>query len=166
MQKILFASLLLILYAGSSVMAQSCRGSYATYIVRDAKGKVITNPASSSVTYTGGESIASKKWRYSIQGEFVNAGIKLPAALAAIANNVSGITTSQFCNFPEPALLNVTLGGKTMELTFKFPKMGEQDSADFVVDSLPFKPGKYAITLAKATGYGMYYAPTGWKKLP
>lgn len=147
--------------------AQSCPGSYATYIVRDAKGAVIKSPPGEGVSYTAvGDSPAAKKWRYSIDGEFVRVGITLPAALNRIAGDVKGISTSQFCNFPEPLTLKVTLGGKTMQLTFKFPRMGEQESADFVIDSLPFKAGKYEITLAKPTGAGLYYASTLWKKVP
>ena len=86
--------------------------------------------------------------------------------MAALNGQVSGLTTSQFCNFPEPATLKVTLDKKTMELTFKFPRMGEQESADFVVDSLPFKAGKYVMELAVPKDPGEYYGAKGWKKVP
>ncbi|CAN5330095.1 hypothetical protein BH10ACI3_BH10ACI3_14880 [soil metagenome] len=154
----------LVICTVTGVNAQSCRGSYLTYLVRDAKGKILANPNSHGVTFAGGTSDASKKWRFSIKGEFVNAALKLPTAIAAIAGDVTGMTTSQFCNFPEPVTLKLTMNAKTMELTFKFPKFGEQESLDFVVDSLPFKSGKYQITLAKPKGtYGAYFAATGWK---
>lgn len=90
----------------------------------------------------------------------------MPDAIKPLNGTLSGLTTSPFCNFTEPVILSVTIGGKTMQLTFNFPKMEEYASADFVVDSPKFKAGKYAITLAMPTkGRGSYYAPTGWKKI-
>ena len=166
MAKILQASLLMCigLFIGVSVNAQSCRGSYVTYIIRDAAGKPL-DAASSRITFEGGESRASQKWKVSLK-EFARQTTILPPAVAALNGQVSGLTTSQFCNFPEPASVKVTLDKKTMELTFKFPRMGEQESADFVVDSMPFKAGKYVIELAVPKDSGEYYGAKGWKKVP
>lgn len=143
---------------------QSCRGSHVTYLIRDAKGKPM-DAASSSVAFEKGSSRASQRWKVSIKQWMNSRWATLPPKIARLNGNTSGLTTSEFCNFREPATLNVIIGGKTMSLTFKFPPMSEQESADFIVDSLPFKAGKYEITLAKpANGYDAYYAPTGWKK--
>lgn len=147
-----------------AVNAQSCPGSYLTYLVRDAKGKIMPSPNSGDLTYSGGTPDGSQKWRFGIKGEFVNHGVKLPDAIAAIAENVTGMTISRFCNFTDPVALKLTMENKTMELIFVFPNLGEQESSDFVVDSLAFKPGKYKMTLTRSANVrGAYYAPNGWK---
>lgn len=146
------------------VAGQTCPGSHVTYLVRDKNGKPI-DASSPKVTFVAGTSGASKWWKVSGK-EWARAGsIALPDAIKPLNGKLSGLTTSQFCNFPEPVTLSVTIGGKTMHLTFNFPQMEEYASADFVVDSPKFKAGKYAITLAKpTTGRGAYYPATGWKK--
>lgn len=145
--------------------AQTCRGSYVTYIVRDAKGKPL-DAASSSISFTGGKSEASKRWKVSMKEWTRRATDQLPPLIAPLNGAIAGLTTSEFCNFREPATLNVTVGHKTMELTFSFPQMSEMQSAEFIVDSVPFKPGKYTINLAiPVNGYGGYYPATGWKRV-
>ena len=159
-----FAIALTLMFVGAAE-AQTCRGSYVTYIVRDAKGKPL-DAASSAVSFTGGTSQASKYWKV-IRKEWTRiAPDQLPTSIAPLNGTISGLTTSQMCNFREPATLNVTVGGKTMALTFNFPRMGEMQSAEFVVDSRRFKRGKYVIDLAiPVNGYAGYYAATGWKRV-
>jgi hypothetical protein len=143
---------------------QSCRGSNVTYLVREAKGNVV-DAASTTVRFSGGDSAASKNWKVGPQ-EFASKAVTLPPSLAPINGAISGLTTSQSCNFTEAAVLRVTMEGNTMELKFNFPTMGEHESAEFLVDSKPFKAGKYEITLARPEGSGAYYPASGWKKLP
>jgi hypothetical protein len=155
------AAFVVMIVAGAE--AQSCRGSHVTYLIRDAKGRSI-DAASSAVAFTGGASQASKYWKVSQKQWARPDSVTLPPTVAELNGKLAGLTTSQFCNFREPVTLNLTIGGKTMELTFKFPRMGDQQSADFIVDALRFKAGKYEIDLAMpANGYAAYYAATGWK---
>lgn len=157
-------AMVFVLMVGGVVAAQTCPGSHVTYLVRDKNGKPI-DAASPKVTFVAGTSGASKWWKVSAKEWARSGSIALPDAIKPLNGTLSGLTTSQFCNFPEPATLSVTIGGKTMHLTFNFPQMEEYRSADFVVDSPKFKAGKYAITLAMPTkGRGEYYAASGWKK--
>ena len=145
------------------IHGQSCRGSHLTYIVRDGKGKML-DPAALAFTYAGGASRASQRWANA--KDPVRNIVDLPAELSGGKTPIMGLTTSEFCNFREPLNLSVTMGGKVMELTFNVPQMGSQQSADFLVDSLAFKPGKYEISLVRTQGVGGYFAPAGWKRLP
>ncbi|MBK9215097.1 MAG: hypothetical protein IPM59_05795 [Chloracidobacterium sp.] len=159
-----FAAAIMLFVAGAT-LAQTCPGSYVTYLIRDKNGKPV-DAASSKVTLAAGASGASKRWKVSLKEWAPSGSIVLPDVIKPLNGTISGLTTSQFCNFPEPATLSVTIGRKTMHLTFNFPPMDEYDSADFVVDSPKFKAGKYAITLAMPTGRrGDYYAATGWKRV-
>lgn len=162
--KLVFAVTIALFLAGAA-FAQTCPGSYVTYLVRDKKGNPI-DAASPKVVFTGGASGASARWKVGPKEWARSGAIALPDAVKPLNGTLAGLTTSQFCNFTEPVTLGVTVGGKTMNLTFNFPEMNEYASADFVVDSLKFKPGKYAITLAMPTGNrGDYFAATGWKKV-
>lgn len=159
-----FAVMAFVLIVVGAAEAQTCPGSHVTYLVRDKKGKPI-DASSAKVTFTAGTSGASKWWKVGPKEWGRSGAIALPDAIKPLNGTLAGLTTSQFCNFTEPAKLSVTIGGKTMHLTFNFPQMEEYASADFVVDSPKFKAGKYAITLAMPTGRrGDYYPATGWKK--
>ncbi|HTH51444.1 MAG TPA: hypothetical protein VL501_05905, partial [Pyrinomonadaceae bacterium] len=155
--------------AFGTATAQSCPCSYLTYVIRDAKGKVVKDPYGNFYTFEG--KVDGKDFRTSIAGEFENDAPSLPPDLKAVASDVKGIAANQFCNFRGPATMKIVFNKKTtMELTFIFPRMNEQESTKFVVDSLPFKAGKYQIDLSKPTTaqkgnkYGGYYAGRLWKK--
>lgn len=162
--KIILVGFFVLLSAGA-VCAQICPGSHVTYLLRDKKGKPL-DAASPKVTFTAGTSGASQRWKVGPKEWGRSGSITLPDAIKPLDGTLTGLTTSQFCNFRDPVTLGVTVGGKTMHLTFNFPPMNEYASADFVVDSPKFRAGKYAITLAMPTGRrGDYYAATGWKRV-
>src|SRR4051794_32332655 len=96
--------LTILLAAGCiSASAQSCPGSYLTYVIRDAKGKVVKDPYGNFYTFEG--KADGKDFRTSIAGEFENDAPGLPADLKAVASDVKGITANKFCNFREPATM-------------------------------------------------------------
>jgi hypothetical protein len=155
----------LLAFSAPAAFSQSCPGSYVTYIVRDKRGKVM-NAADPKITFSGEEMNGRQRWRVAEKGFTRGRTFKLPAELEPLKEQVAGIYASEMCNFRAPLTLKVTMGGKTMELKFNFPRMGSMDSAQFLVDSLPFKPGRYEITLnlieARSPGY---YPANGWKKI-
>jgi hypothetical protein len=76
------------------------------------------------------------------------------------------------CNFREPVKVPLKLKGKEMNLTFLMPKFTEYESRSFVIDSLPFRPGRFEIDLSGAGKtnpagdyLGRFFPATGWKKI-
>jgi hypothetical protein len=63
------------------------------------------------------------------------------------------------CNFKEPVKRSLTFKGKTMNLVFNMPTNWDRH---FLVDSLPFQPGTFEITLQESS----FYPRERWKKLP
>lgn len=161
--KLVFGVAIALFLAGAAY-GQICPGSHVTYLVRDKRGKAI-DAASADVKFTVGTAGPSRFWKVGPKEWARSGSIPLPDAVKPLNGTISGLTTSQMCNFTEPVKLSVTLAGKTMHLTFNFPKMEEYASADFIVDSPKFKAGKYSITLtAPTTGRGSYFPATGWKR--
>ena len=69
-------------------------------------------------------------------------------------------TASQCCTFPKVVPLSVTMCGKTMDLTFNITQCCN-NSFSFLVDSLPFREGRFDITLSVDQAF---YPGTKWTK--
>ncbi|MBV9216099.1 MAG: hypothetical protein JO053_07980 [Acidobacteria bacterium] len=169
-------TLLIILFVGflaASAHAQLCPGSHLTYFVRDAKGKLM-NANSTRLSFTGSGKGTYAEWEISDHTtRYRTSGLKMPTKLGTFLKTGKMLATGGMCNFGgEASTLKLTLRGKTMELTFKYPSVRDTRSGNFAVDSLPFHEGKYEIDLSKATDaagfedYGGFFAATLWKKVP
>jgi hypothetical protein len=81
------------------------------------------------------------------------------------------VRASGMCNFRETVKMTVKLKGKVMNLTFEMPKFTEYESRSFLVDSIPFRPGGFVISLsgpgqANPAGdwLGKFFPAKGWKE--
>ncbi len=156
----------LVLLMAMGAYGQICPGSSLIYIVRDKKGVAI-DAGGKDVTFNSAGTTRSNTWTVSDKDLIRGRKVEMPDKVRQLNNKLTGLAAFGMCNFKEPATLKVTIGGKTMELTFKFGPMGDVESTDYIVDSIPFKAGKYEITLNHDPKfYTSYYAPTGWKKIP
>ncbi|MEQ1922049.1 MAG: hypothetical protein ABL952_06035 [Pyrinomonadaceae bacterium] len=157
--------LIIVTVSAAAAFGQICPGSDLTYIVRDSKGVAI-DAAGNDITFEENNGTKFSKWKVTSK-EFVRHRIKaVPDNITALKGKVSGLQTSGMCNFSGPVTLKLTIKGKVMELTFNPPKMGEYDSSDFLVDSMPFRKGRFEITLeADPNRASLYYAAAGWKKV-
>jgi hypothetical protein len=94
--------------------------------------------------------------------------MQVPDSVKKSNGMMAMLETEEMCNFKKPVKLHITLEGKTMNLTFLMPKLGEYDSRDFLVDSLPFRPGTFEIELAVETSsstMSRFYPASGWKEI-
>jgi hypothetical protein len=148
----------------ANVGAQICPGSNLFYVVRDAKGAIL-DTGRSELKYEGdGTPQTYTHWA----SEAINAdrlrSREVPAEISKLDGKVV-LKNQAMCTFKDEVNLRVVLAGKTMSLVFHMPKLSEVDSKDFVVDSLPFKPGAYEITLNVPPNTWLnYYPASGWKK--
>jgi hypothetical protein len=146
--------------------AQICPGSHLTYIVRDARGVAI-DAASKGLQYDPDNGSQSRKWQIS-PGDFIRSDLKqVPDSVKKLNGKTAGLETEGMCIFKQPVRLQLTLKGKTMNLTFLIPKLSEYDSRDFLVDSLPFRQGTFEIELPVETPgeRSRFYPASGWKKV-
>lgn len=157
---------LLIVVAPQAVQAQICPGSHLTYIVRDAHGVAI-DAASKGLHYDPDNGSPNRKWRSSSH-EFIRSDeMQVPDSVKKVNGKMAVLETEGMCTFKQPVKLQLTLEGKTMNLTFLMPKLDEYDSRDFLVDSLPFRQGTFEIELAaeESGKRSRLYPASGWKKV-
>ena len=138
--------------------AQICPGSNLTYIVRDAKGVAID--------------AKRDDLRYELKGwapttaNFIRGQIEPPPTVAALKGKISGLETWGQCSFKGPVKLKLTFQGKSMNLTFLASPLPGYNSANYLVDSLPFQQGSFGIELPlDPNTRHRFYAATGWKKI-
>jgi tetratricopeptide (TPR) repeat protein len=144
-------------------------GSTLQYIVRDAKGTVI-DASGKEVQVAKSDSprgwvISSKDFIGSYKGEW---NIKAPDNITGLVGKLSVVkaTSSPMCNFAAAQTLQLTLGGKTMRLIFLTPQLPKYQSMEFLVDSIPFQDGAFAIDLPTVPdGEPKFYEASGWKKI-
>jgi hypothetical protein len=164
-------AILVLITAFASVVSfgQSCPGSDLTYFVRDAKGKLMS-ASSTQIKFVD----ANEPTTYSLAPKWKigrTSGYHVSESLKTEVKELDAFTVSQMCSFRAPLVLKLTLKGKTMELRFHAPNSGMQ-SADYVVDSPPFKEGKYEIDLEVQPApngvqrFGGFFAASLWKKQP
>jgi len=164
---------LIIGMAPQVMQAQKCPGSSLGYIVRDAKGAPIesTHP---DLQYGRDSGSKFRQWKVYGAGFHKTQGLQVPAGVATLTNKTSTLGISEYCNFTSPITLQLTFKGKTMNLTFIVPKAAEYKSeyepANFLVDSIPFKAGKFEITLLLPKARSNYetvysYSARDWKKV-
>ena len=151
--------------------AQLCPGSHLNYYVRDAHGKLIDADANGLIYEDAGtDPKLYGKWTVQSRVTY-HSGFDLPSDLAFFDKSTNkSLVARGNCGFRGPVDLRLTLSGQVMELHFAIPDMGSgTTSADFSVDSIPFKAGKYQIDLTKPTTaarygrYGGYFAAASWK---
>ena len=147
-----------------TLRAQTCPGSNLFYLVRDAKGTVIS--ADREDLKYHGDAIKQPGSDWGAQA--INAqqmrSKTVPAEVSRLNGKVA-LRYFMFCNFRNDVKLSITLGGQTMNLLFHMPKLGDTVSTDFVVDSLPFKSGDFEITLnVPPDTWVNYYPAKLWKK--
>ena len=157
----------LIGIASQRAQGQICPGSTLTYIVRDGKGLAIDAESkylrNEVTTETGSP---SSRWKATGKDFVRSSGMQLPDSVSKLNGKIAGLETSEMCNFKLPVKLQLAMKGKTMSLTFLVPKLGEYDSRDFLVDSLPFQQGTFEIELSASEDHSSrFYAATGWKKV-
>ena len=144
---------------------QICRGSRLTYIVRDSHGRAI-DADKNGFTFAGNNGSDLYKWSTGRE-HFLWEGIKqVPDDVTRMDGKVVVFGSYGMCNFKEPLKLKLIYRGKTMDLTFLMPRMDSVYSADFVIDSLPFRAGKYQIKIETGFhGPSGFYPASGWKKV-
>ena len=155
-------------FAGTAAYAQICPGSHLYYIIRDKKGKPI-DAAESALSFDKSTGSDYTNWVFKEKPygyeSYLEAG--LTDKVKATFGKTQWLEAYKLCNFAGPVKLTVTLNKKVMELTFNPPRLSEYQTANFLVDSLPFKSGKYSATLTlPENGYRGYYPPSVWKKTP
>lgn len=158
---------MLIVIAPQAVRGQTCPGSKLTYIVRDAHGDAI-NAASKDLRYDPDNGSPNRKWRVSTGNFITTDQMQLPDGIIKLNGTVAPLETEAMCNFKQPVKLHLTIEGKIMNLIFLMPKLGEYDSRDFLVDSLPFRQGTFEIELAVDTTsdtMSRFYPARGWKEV-
>jgi hypothetical protein len=167
-----FVALSALIFAMSmAAHAQVCPGSHLNYYVRDAHGRLIDADANGLV-YEGAGSDPKLYGKWTVQSRLTyHNGFDLPSDLALFDKSTNkSLVARGMCGFRGPVDLKLTLGGQVMELHFALPDMGSGfASADFSVDSITFKAGKYQIDMTKPTTaasygrYGGYFAASAWK---
>lgn len=157
---------LLIVVAPQAVQAQTCPGSHLTYIVRDAHGVAI-DAASKGLRYDSDNGSPNRKWRNGSRDFIRSDGMQVPDSVKKVNGKMAVLETEGMCVFKQPVKLQLTLEGKTMNLTFLMPKLDEYDSRDFLVDSPPFRQGKFEIELRAedSSKRSRFYPASGWKKV-
>ena len=162
----------LIVLVPQAARAQFCPPSYLTYVVRDAKGAAIRT-ARSDLRFDGGAAAHPAAWQVEKPGFRNSTGTATPADIETLLKDTESLSTSTFCHFEAPVSLRITLQGKVMDLTFLMPKAADYkhkgETADFVVDSLPFRAGKFQIQLALPADHELrsltYYEARGWRRV-
>ena len=147
--------------------AQICAGSHLTYIVRDEKGKAI-DAAQTDLHFNTDTETGSpySTWRVTDKEFIRGSSMTVPAAVTRLNGTLTALETPAMCIFRKPVKLHLTRKGQTMNLTFLMPELGQYQSRNFLVDSLPFKAGDYEIELAAdPNGKPLFYQATGWKKV-
>ncbi len=153
--------------------AQLCPGSHLNYYVRDAHGRLIDADANGLI-YEDAGSDPKLYGHWTVQAHITyHNGFDLPSDLAFFDKSTNKSLVSRgMCGFRGATDLKLTLNGQVMELHFALPDMGDgTTSADFSVDSIPFKAGEYQIDMTRPTAaarygrYGGYFAAASWKPL-
>ncbi len=155
----------IITTAAPASRAQICPGSNLFYLVRDAKGAIISADRK-DLKYQGE---ATKQPGIDWNAQAIDAqklrSKTVPPEVSRLNGKVA-LRKMTFCNFQTDLKLSVTLGGQTMNLLFHTPRLAETVSKDFVVESVPFKAGDYEITLdMPADTWVNYYPASLWKKV-
>jgi hypothetical protein len=166
---ITLAALLFII--STAAHAQICRGSNLNYYVRDAHGRLFDADTNGLIfEETGADPKLYTQWRVRPSSDYRTSGVDVPSDIAGFDKLHKSLVTSGNCGFRHATDLKLTLNGQVMELHFALPDMGGgTSSANFTVDALPFKAGKFTIDLTKPTtpgrfaGYGGYFAASLWK---
>ncbi len=157
---------MLIVVAPQAVQGQICPGSNLNYIVRDMHGVAI-DAASKGLRYDPDNGSPNRKWRISTRDSISSDQMQVPDSIKKLNGKMAVLETEGMCTFKQPVKLQLTLEGKTMNLTFLMPKVGEYDSRDFLVDSPPFRQGTFEIELAveESGKRSRFYPASGWKKV-
>jgi hypothetical protein len=155
----------IITTAAPGARAQICPGSNLFYLVRDARGALISADRK-DLKYQGE---AAKQPGIDWSAQAIDPqqlrSKTVPAEVTRLNGKVA-LRKMTFCNFQTDVKLSVTLGGQTMNLLFHVPKLEETVSKDFVVESVPFKPGDYEVTLVMpADTWVNYYPASLWKRV-
>ncbi len=168
MRHTIWPTLLLLLLAKCSY-AQSCNPASLSYIVRDEKGKVVSNATLTSIyeklpkqigdanTSINEVSFAPDKrtfyWPEDIEWQ---KGTKLPALLFSNA----GTCTMHLSE------VSLSYNRKTMRLLFDVDISRTQDDRRPVVDSLPFQNGTFRLDLTRWSRVRDKLIPaTHWKRV-
>ncbi len=158
---------MLIGIAPHAAKGQICPGSKLTYIVRDTHGDAI-DAASRDLRFDPDNGSPNRKWQVGARNFITSGEMQVPDSVKKLNGMMAMLETEAMCIFKQPVKLHLTLDGKTMNLTFLMPKLGEYDSRDFLVDSLPFRQGTFEIKLAVETtsnAMSRFYPADGWKEV-
>jgi hypothetical protein len=147
-----------------TLRAQICPGSNLYYLVRDAKGAIISADRKDLQYQAEATKQPGIEWGAQAIDDQQLRSKTVPPEVSRLNGKVA-LRKMTFCNFQTDLKLSVTLGGQTMNLLFHTPRLDETVSKDFVVESVPFKPGDYEITLdMPADTWVNYYPARLWKK--
>ncbi len=154
-----------ILLIATGAHGQICAGSHLTYIVRDTKGVAI-DASGKHLHYEGDSDSPYGRW-YSSDRDFIRSRtMQVPDEVNKLRGRIAALEVSGMCIFKQPVNLQLTFAGKTMNLTFLMPRLGEYDSRDFLVDSLPFRQGAFEMELTVNPDHtSRFYPATNWKKV-
>ncbi|MBV9242008.1 MAG: hypothetical protein JO314_08365 [Acidobacteria bacterium] len=166
-----FALACFVLILSLAADAQICPGSHLNYYVRDAHGKLFDADSNGLIfEEVGGDTKRYGSWAVATTNGYRTSGVEVPSDIALFGKLHESLVRGGMCGFRGPTDLKLTLNGQVMELHFGLPDMGGgTSSANFSVDSIPFKAGKYTIDLTKPTtaskysAYGGYFAASAWK---
>jgi hypothetical protein len=162
-------TLAVVLLLWTSAQAQSCNPAVVNYIVRDAKGVVVTGEELKSVHQQLPETIGNAQtsvgevsfatdgvtfyWPESVE---YPKGKKVPALEFANARTCT-LTLGQ---------VDLSYRGKQMHLLFNIDIARSQDDRRPVIDSLPFREGTYRLDLTGWPHSSEKLIPaTRWKKV-
>jgi hypothetical protein len=164
-RNILFFAIGCVLLFASGVFAQICPGSHLHYVVRAENGKIV-DAEKGGISVIPDPNERYRIWEIDrqeyLRGEFNG----VPDDIKSKEHSAATLEADAMCNFAKPVKLTLASKGKIMQLTFLMPKMDNIYSGQFVVDSLPFRPGKYEIKIETGfQGPGGFYAAKGWKKV-
>ena len=155
----------IVTIAAQTSRAQICPGSNLYYLVRDAKGAIISADRKNLKYQSDDAKSPGIDWGSLAINDQEMRSKTVPAEVSALNGKVA-LRKMTFCNFKTDLKLSVTLGGQTMNLLFHTPRIAEETvSKDFVVESVPFKAGDYEITLEMpADVWVQYYPAKLWTK--
>ena len=155
-----------IAIAAQTSRAQICPGSNLYYLVRDAKGAIVSADRKDLKYQSEDAKQPGIDWGALAINDQEMRSKTVPAEISRLNGRVA-LRKMTFCNFQTDLKLSVTLGGETMNLLFHTPRLDDTVSKDFVVESVPFKAGDYEITLdMPADVWVNYYPAKLWKKRP
>jgi hypothetical protein len=156
-------ALIIIHFIAPPTRAQSCKPTMLIYLVRDEKGKPVP-PAAKEISYQPKAQYSD--WWDDDGHEYLLTSEEMPQDVKSLKGRILKLYTGASCFFRQPVTLQIDSKGKTMKLIFKPLLDVKAESADYVVDSLPFQAGTFEIDLTFRKRWPpQFYPASGWQKV-